>query len=445
MEKSIHQAVSRSWERFLILLMFALCCLPSEAVKHFTVGDLEYQTYSNTDKSVVVIDWNPGITYDEWWFQHQETTGLPDIRWEFYEEVGKKGELPIIDGLELKDVEIPSTVTYEDKTYVVNRIGEACFSQAINVRSVKIPSTVKVIEGDAFSECIYLKEIELPSSVSSISSDEAFNYCLSLQSFKVDPENESFCSFDGVLYTKDMKKLCYFPAGKIGDFVVPDDVETIRAYSFSGAMFVNSVIMNDNVTTIGKYAFEGCYGLTSIKLSGNVEKLGDSVLWDVNSLKHLCIPEGVEQISNEAISGKSFETIDLPSTLKTLAYQSIQTSILKKVICRAVNPPAGIAQGILIMFYDPDIDYTDYDDPILYVPGESIDEYKNIYYGIRYKEILPLDYYVSGLSSLKQDNSSEISVFDLMGNIVLTTDNKNDFQSLPQGIYIINGQKYIVR
>ena len=59
-------------------------------------------------------------------------------------------ETPIYVG----DIVIPATVTNDEKTYNVTRIGDEAFDQCQNLTSVTIPESVTRIGNYAFSGCI---------------------------------------------------------------------------------------------------------------------------------------------------------------------------------------------------------------------------------------------------------------------------------------------------
>ncbi len=76
-----------------------------------------------------------------------------------------------------------------------------------------------------------------------------------LESIKVDPENDSYCDIDGVLFTKDKKKLVAFPEGRLGDvYTVPEGTEIIGENAFMHA-FVTEVVMPSTLKKIEPDAF----------------------------------------------------------------------------------------------------------------------------------------------------------------------------------------------
>ena len=60
----------------------------------------------------------------------------------------------------------------------------------------------------------------------------AFVGAKGLTAITVDPKNENYTSVDGVLYSKDMKKLLVCPAGKTGTYTIPEGVCDIECVNY---------------------------------------------------------------------------------------------------------------------------------------------------------------------------------------------------------------------
>ena len=86
------------------------------------------------------------------------------------------------------------------------------YAPANKAASFTVPEGVVEIKKRAFSHSP-LGEIKLPRSLERIC-DEAFHFCLSLKSISVAEENSAFKSVDGVLFSKNKKKIIKFPEGK---------------------------------------------------------------------------------------------------------------------------------------------------------------------------------------------------------------------------------------
>lgn len=126
-----------------------------------------------------------------------------------------------------------------------------------SVKSVKIPDTVTKIGKYAFAGS-KLTSFTVPKAVTSIG-DGAFSSCKSIKKLAVAKGNTSFAVKDGVLYSKDMKTLVQYPAGKTGSsFTVPKTVTSIQGGAFAGCTSLTKVTISKDVTKIGKDAFKDC-------------------------------------------------------------------------------------------------------------------------------------------------------------------------------------------
>ena len=81
-------------------------------------------------------------------------------------------------------VVIPSSVTYNGKTYTVTSIGRQAFESCGGLTSITIPNSVTSIGEIAFSGCSSLTSVNIPNSVTSIGY-LAFAYCRGLTSITI--------------------------------------------------------------------------------------------------------------------------------------------------------------------------------------------------------------------------------------------------------------------
>ena len=82
--------------------------------------------------------------------------------------------------------------------------------------------------------------------------------------FNVEAENNNYVAVDGVLFLKDLTTLEVYPAGKTGEFSIPNGVTSIKSYAFWRCTGLTNVTIPSSVTSIGERAFEGCTRLTHI-------------------------------------------------------------------------------------------------------------------------------------------------------------------------------------
>ena len=189
--------------------------------------------------------------------------------------------------------------------------------------SVSIPSTIDGLPvtsiGRAFGECSSLTSVTIPSSVTSIDS-RAFDGCSSLTDINVNSSNQSYKSIDGVIFSKDSKKLEIYPQGKKEtSYTVPYGTTSIETEAFYGCSNLTSIIISDGVTSIGNQAFAKCTGLTNITIPDSVTIIDKRAFSGCSKLSNIIIPNSVKTIGNEAFEDcKNLKNITLPDTMEEI-------------------------------------------------------------------------------------------------------------------------------
>ncbi len=133
-----------------------------------------------------------------------------------------------------------------------------------------------------------------------------------LKAFEVDSENQHFTSVDGVLFSKDMKTLIYYPPAKgiefnnlgqakeMTQYVIPNGVETIRTKAFYKCYYVDKIEIPDSVTTIEEKAFHRCSALKEINLPDTLVTIGKDAFAYCSEVTSVIIPSSVESIGEYA-------------------------------------------------------------------------------------------------------------------------------------------------
>lgn len=144
-------------------------------------------------------------------------------------------------------VQYPSGKTDESYTIPssVTTIGPNAFANCFNLKSVTMPNTVTTIGPSAFSGS-GLRTVHLPANVTFID-PHTFENCSELESFSVSSSNTSFCTIDGILYSKDKTRLISCPANYCGTVKIPNGTEYVYAFcSFSYCKGVTGFELEDD-------------------------------------------------------------------------------------------------------------------------------------------------------------------------------------------------------
>ncbi|MBP5622144.1 MAG: leucine-rich repeat domain-containing protein [Thermoguttaceae bacterium] len=254
---------------------------------------------------------------------------------------------------ELRSIDIPDGVT---------TLGEGTFEECENLRSVSLPKGLAVLPSGVFNECCSLESIELPEELTEIGQDAfgsceslaticlprkvsvlvkgVFNFCKSLRKIEVDPNNESFKSVDGVLFSRDGKILFAAPGGKSEEYVVPEGTEIIATKAFAGCSNVTSVKLPESVRRIENAAFFRCSSLKSIELPSRLEFLGNGAFEDCESLSEFTVPQGITSIDDYMFGGcKSLKKVVIPKEVVEFG-KDVFNGCENVAICSSEDSPA---------------------------------------------------------------------------------------------------------
>lgn len=167
----------------------------------------------------------------------------------------------------LTNVVIPDSVT---------RIESHAFLHCSSLASIAIPDQVTIIENWAFKDCRSLATIDIPERVGTVEYF-AFSGCHQLTAINVHESNRSYSSMDGVLFDKSRRTLVSYPAGKGGDYTVPDTVTRIDRPGFLDATKLDRLWIPDSVNQFSDEALSGCAGLTRVSIGSGLHNLGSRV------------------------------------------------------------------------------------------------------------------------------------------------------------------------
>ena len=189
------------------------------------------------------------------------------------------------------DVMIPDGVT---------SIGAKAFEGCGYLKSVTMPNSVTSIGSRAFSSCRRLKSIAIPSSVTCVG-EGAFEFCWELENILVDVGNETYCSQQGLLLSKDGKSLVAVPIRR-EKVTIPHSVTNIESRAFFWCM-LREVVVSPNVKIIGSESFLCCERLMQVLISDGVTNIEKRAFSSCRSLTSIMIPSSVISIGEGAFTG----------------------------------------------------------------------------------------------------------------------------------------------
>lgn len=368
------------------------------------------------------------------------------------------------------DIDIPSTVTYEGKTFDVTKIGLKAFYECQNVTSLSIPNSVTVIGSRAFEGC-NLKTIVIPNSVTFIAS-KAFLNCFELKTITMGTgiiiiEESAFsnCTCLEKVIVKDLTSWCgiYFESmgsnplynanhlysneeTEITELVIPNGVESISRYAFFGCKHIKSLSIPSSVKEIQDAAFADCVGLTninipnsvtflsgfsycsnltSVTITNSVTEIGSGAFTWCSALTSVEIPNSVTWIHDYAFWGcEKMKSIILGSKVKTIEENAFyKCYALADVYCYAEKVP---------LTRNKPFDKSLIKNTTLHVPDSLVESYKAVEQWKDFKEIVAIP-----SSGIHQVNTNSVSVKNEGDQ--LTVEGVDDAETIE--VYSMDGTK----
>lgn len=232
---------------------------------------------------------------------------------------------------------------------------EYMFSNAISIKHITLPSTLKVIHS-AFSGCSGLLELELPSGLTNLGS---MTNCSSLKSLVI-PESVTEV---GSFYNCTQLESITLPSGlagwlpnfkecgKLKSITIPDNITGIDRQNFVGCSSLKTVNISissklkdirdeaftrtpvteihlpESVTQLGRYAFAYCTQLVNVTLPKNntAFQMDNFVFTGCSALENINLPTSLTSIPQDAFSDcTSLKIITLPGALTSLGHQAFE-------------------------------------------------------------------------------------------------------------------------
>ena len=257
--------------------------------------------------------------------------------------------------------------------YGIEAIGDSAFRELTKLEHLYLPNTVKYIGSSAFESCTSLKyvsfgsgieyildnafaatridKIAVPTGTKYIGSSAFYNcndavsayiphtveyigenafYQNGIKAFYCDYNSDYYTVVDGVLFTKDMKRLVAFPRAALekdfdNKYEVPEGVEIISSSAFYYLWF-DSLSLPASLKEIEATAFNG---MRVSELTINAEnpqfKIEDGALYTADGKTlvfyfasgnaDVTLPDGLEVILPYAFFERSIKSLTLPSSM----------------------------------------------------------------------------------------------------------------------------------
>lgn len=183
----------------------------------------------------------------------------------------------------------------------IKRIGQGAFQRCPNLRSIRLPHGLKLIERNAFASLPKLEEIEIPEGISEIPQGCFWN-CTSLRRVSL-PSS-----------LRTINRYAFRDCTALEELELPQGLTTLVSGAFLGChalrhvTFPNSLKIigsGDYLTPDGKFpgTFEGCESLVKVRLPDGLLFLGDNSFSCCHSLRRASLPANPKHFGRDVFFG----------------------------------------------------------------------------------------------------------------------------------------------
>ena len=368
------------------------------------------------------------------------------------------------------DIVIPSSITYEAKTFSVTSIGSSAFFGCSGLTSITIPNSVTGIGSQTFRGCSGLTSIKVESGNTKYDSRNNCNAIIETAS------NTLVSGCKNTVIPNSVTSIgfaAFYACSSLTSITIPNSVTSIGQYAFYGCSGLTSVTIPNSVTKIGLSAFQYCSGLTSIVVeSGNtkydsrdncnaiIETASNKL---VAGCKNTVIPNSVTSIGNLAFCGCSILTsITIPNSVTSIGTSAFSgcSGLTSVIIGNSVTSIGESAfrncSGLKDVYCHPtevpETNSNAFNDVTtsnvtLHVPYSSLNKYKEHEVWGQFKfgsySCVSLTYSIDGLSKLKMnmlpfDHNLNITAEEGWKVVALTVNGEDMMSSLKDNVLTIN-------
>ena len=152
----------------------------------------------------------------------------------------------------------------------------------------------------------------------------AFTNNQHLKEFAVDPANEAFTAVDGILFTKDLQELCFYPCGRNINFDKYGYPETRKVRNPETGKEEDEVVTTtyeipDGVRVIRSKAFYKCYYVNVTRFPDSIERIEEKAFHRTSALTDFTMPAGLTYIGKDAFAyDDKLTTLTIPAQIKEI-------------------------------------------------------------------------------------------------------------------------------
>ena len=378
-------------------------------------------------------------------------------------------------------------------------IGECAFFACSGLTSIEISSGVTSIGDGAFYSCFDLTSIDVDEENEYYCSSDGVLFDKDIDTLICYPAgktDESYTVPETVTIIEDYAfSYCY----DLTSVVIGNSVTSIGEKAFYRCDGLTSVEIPNSVTSIGEEAFESCYGLTSVVIGNSVTSIGMMAFGSCYNLTDVYSLNDTPPYCYDAFNFDDWDLNDTTATITATLYVptsavedyesadewcefanivGIETSYTVGITVSDEEVTVGDNITLVATIEDFETDYLYTDtvyawyvsvddgeaeliddtatDSIVYTPAAAGTH--SFYCSVSINDVTvnssevvvevtetETDDSATGISSIEATADGKYNVYSISGVRLMTTTDSSDVESLPEGLYIVNGKKVVIK
>ena len=198
----------------------------------------------------------------------------------------------------VRELKIPSEVTYKNRTWKVTSIAEDTFHpySAYNggyeliLESIWIPKSINNIQIRAFEDCKTLKKVVVEDIGAWCNAAKSSNP-LTIAKHIYNYNNEEITDLNIPESVKSIDDKEFMDCLSLKTVSMSNSLKSIGRRAFYGCVNIANVVIGDGVASIGSYAFYGCDKLKTVSIGSSVSAIGSYAFQNCNNLTRVIIKD----------------------------------------------------------------------------------------------------------------------------------------------------------
>ncbi len=217
---------------------------------------------------------------------------------------------------QLESVNVPTGIDYVPYDYC-----EDC----PNLKNVQMHDGIRVVRHNAFYGCKQLEAIDLNDQITDIEYN-AFRDCEKLISLST--KSQTIALPSALTFIGDAA--FYNTKAFTGVLTIPASVTRIDHNAFNGSA-ITAAVLPEGITSWGTGIFAYTPNLSSVTLPQDIKRIPNYMFQRATALKHIDLPEKVEELGYCAFESSGLESIELPDSLKLIETYAFGSSLLRTI------------------------------------------------------------------------------------------------------------------